>query len=95
MHDISGINSRRIGRLDPAAPKAPARRADDAQSASRARDADVVQVSSTARFLEVLKKNPIREELVNRVKREIEAGTYETPEKMQSAIDEMMTDEGA
>lgn len=95
MNDISGIDSRRVGRVGSVEPKPGTRRAEDAQPVSRAREGDRVEVSSTARFLEVLKKNPIREDLVDRVKREIEAGTYETPEKMQAAIQEMLADEGA
>ncbi|MBI3406982.1 MAG: hypothetical protein HY040_01315 [Planctomycetes bacterium] len=33
----------------------------------------------------------IRRELVNRVRKEIAAGTYDTPEKWQAALDRLLT----
>ncbi len=33
---------------------------------------------------------PIRKDLVERVRREIEAGTYDTPEKFQAALEKML-----
>ena len=35
-------------------------------------------------------ESPIRWELVNRVRLEIEAGTYDTPEKMEIALDRLL-----
>lgn len=53
---------------------------------------DEVEVSDVARYLNILRGNPIREELVNRVKEEIAIGAYETPEKIESAIGELAKD---
>ena len=39
-----------------------------------------------------VKVNGIRTDLVNRVRAEIAAGTYETPEKMEIAIEKMLGD---
>jgi hypothetical protein len=33
---------------------------------------------------------PIRTELVDRIRREIQAGTYDTPEKWEAALDRML-----
>jgi len=33
---------------------------------------------------------PIRKELVERIRREIEAGTYDTPEKMEKALERLL-----
>jgi hypothetical protein len=33
---------------------------------------------------------PVRQELIDRVKSEIQAGTYESPEKIDAALDEMV-----
>jgi hypothetical protein len=35
-------------------------------------------------------ERPIRWDLVERVRREIEAGTYDTPEKMEVALDRLL-----
>lgn len=53
---------------------------------------DAVEVSPLATYLSKLKQNPIREDLVSRVKAEIEAGTYDTPDKLDKALDELVQD---
>jgi hypothetical protein len=35
-------------------------------------------------------ETPIRTELVQRIRREIQAGTYDTPEKLEAALDRML-----
>jgi hypothetical protein len=35
-------------------------------------------------------ERPIRQDLVDRVRREIEAGTYETPEKWDAALERLL-----
>jgi len=54
---------------------------------------DRVEVSDMARYLARLRETPgIREDLVDRVRGEIESGAYESPEKIEKAIDELVED---
>ena len=54
---------------------------------------DKVEVSSIARYLNLLASLPdVRQELVDRVRGEIEAGTYETPDKIETTVDELAED---
>ncbi|MFI4897329.1 MAG: flagellar biosynthesis anti-sigma factor FlgM [Phycisphaerales bacterium JB059] len=76
----SGI-SRRAG--DEGSPAGPARRG----------GVDRVEVSDAARYLAKLRDLPaVRQDLVDRVRGEIEAGVYESPEKIEKAIDELVED---
>jgi len=51
-------------------------------------DADSVNLSSEARLLDALRENDvIRTDLIERVRAEIEAGTYETEERLSAAAD--------
>lgn len=92
MNEISGINSRRIGRVDAPDTQSGARRTADTPQADPARGADRVEVSSLARALETLKANPVRQDVVDRVRSEIANGTYEAPEKVEKAIAEILGD---
>lgn len=76
---------------------------DGAASVSKKQEAapkqDVVDVKTTqsnAPASDVtfsgVKVNGIRTDLVNRVRAEIAAGTYETPEKMEIALEKMLGD---
>jgi negative regulator of flagellin synthesis FlgM len=61
----------------------------DARSESR-RESDRVEVSDLAIHLSKLKSLPdIRQDLVDRVKSEITSGTYETPDKIEWAIEQV------
>ncbi|MFP4145727.1 MAG: flagellar biosynthesis anti-sigma factor FlgM [Phycisphaeraceae bacterium] len=54
---------------------------------------DQVDFSSEAQLLSRLKNmSTVRHDLVDRVKAEIQAGTYETPEKLESAVEAMLDD---
>lgn len=54
------------------------------------RSSDQVEVSSMATYLSKLSQlPPIRGELVASVRAQIEAGTYETPEKLDFALGEL------
>lgn len=56
---------------------------------------DAVELSDTARLLSKLNELPeIRQELVDRVKDEIANGTYETPEKLDAAVQGMLDELG-
>ncbi|MEM8738445.1 MAG: flagellar biosynthesis anti-sigma factor FlgM [Planctomycetota bacterium] len=60
------------------------------------RGSDQVDFSESARALSRLADTPaspeFRQELVDKVRAEIEAGTYETPEKLDQAIDKLAED---
>ncbi len=57
------------------------------------RESDSVDLSEHARLLETLRENStIRTELIARVRAEIEAGTYETSERLERALDALAED---
>ncbi len=67
----------------------------DAQSPRRAGGGDQVEVSDMSRYLARLRQVPeIREELVQEIRGQIESGAYDTPEKIESAIDAMLQELG-
>ena len=52
---------------------------------------DVVDISDAARLAAKVQQTPeIRTDLVNSIKAEIAAGTYETPERIERAVDGLM-----
>lgn len=57
---------------------------------------DCVELSDFTRTLAntlvKIGENPVHQELVDRVRAEIEAGTYETDDKIDAAIDELLED---
>ena len=103
MHDVvsTGMNGpsraapgSRAARLDAAASAAPGREAGGAPPAPRS--GDQVEVSVTARLMARLKAEPdIRADLVERVRGEIAEGKYETPERMDAALDQMIDESAA
>lgn len=93
MTDISSIGVASYRRVE-RAPEAPERAAAPARETAPARaDADRVEVSDMARFLSKLKELPeVRQDVVDRVRREIAAGTYDTPERLDAALDGLLQD---
>jgi len=71
-------------------------RPDAAQHDTRTRPArskDQVELSNVARYLSELKTGPaVRSDLIDRVRQEIDAGRYDTPEKLEAAIDGIKED---
>ena len=54
---------------------------------------DVVEISTAAALAAKVQEIPdVRADLVARVKREIEAGTYETPERIEAAVEKLLND---
>ena len=84
MSEIAPIN--RPGRVDP---MTPLRAVDRAAAAMPSRGTAEVFVSPMATYLNKLRENPIREELVNEVREQIADGTYETPEKIDATVSEL------
>ena len=53
---------------------------------------DRVELSGVSHLLATLKSNDIRADKVQSVRAAIEAGTYETSEKLEAAIDKLLND---
>ena len=89
MSDISPIS-----RPQPAALNGQSRAAKlGAAPAAATRGSDSVELSSQARLLSKLKELPdIREGLVNSVRAQIDAGQYETDERLDTAINGLIED---
>jgi flagellar biosynthesis anti-sigma factor FlgM len=92
MIDIPSVGSN--GHTSPA--RIAARRAAQQQEAAPQAGSlrgDSVEVSAAAQLLARLSDLPdVRSDLVDRVKAEITSGDYETPEKLDAAIDGLIED---
>ena len=63
------------------------------QDVSRTTAQDTVEISDMARYLSELKKLPeIRQDKVDTARQAIASGTYETPEKLDTAISRLQGD---
>ena len=92
MSDVSPISSvsanRAIG-----GPSAPGRDASSIIEASPIRrQGDRVEVSAVASYLNTLRNLPPRQDLVDSAKAQIAADTYDTPEKFDAALNELLND---
>ena len=75
-----------LGRTGNAAP-------DHAPDPQTARKTDQVDLSVRAQLLNKLSQMPdVRQNLIDQVKVQIEAGVYETPEKIDAVLEEFMQD---
>jgi len=90
LSPIEAGSARRIASSKPAAERESVR-----GTAKPRRGDDRVEVSDAARFLAKMNAMPeVRSELVNEVRAQIADGTYDTPEKMDLAIDSMIEELG-
>jgi len=96
MSDISSINSssglrvRRVS-VDPA--HANSAGTEDVRGRGGARTSDRVELSRVAQYLSQLQNEPApRADLINRVRDEIDSGTYLTDEKLSAAADHLLDD---
>ena len=63
------------------------------QASQAVATSDIVEISTAARLAAMVQELPdIRADLVAKVKAEIAAGTYETAERMDVAIDRLLDD---
>ena len=99
MSDISPIgtsNTRRVGRVhaDPSArSSAINQNAEDVRGRGGARTDDRVEFSSVAKYLSQLQSEPApRTDLINRVRAEIQSGSYLNDENLSAAADELLDD---
>lgn len=91
MGSGSVTGSAGVGAVGRSEPRASSSGAEQASSSSAHRGEDRVELSDAARLLAKLQGLPeIRQELVDRVRAEIEAGTYETPERIDQTIEAML-----
>lgn len=67
-------------------------RAATPSAARSGRSGDRVELSSAAQFLSKIADLDVRQDLVDRVRTEIELGTYETPEKLEQAVNSLISD---
>jgi negative regulator of flagellin synthesis FlgM len=89
MTNINGVQNAAVPALSQIAPAASAPATNAPAQASAIQD--TVEISTIARLAAQVHELPaVRAEVVNRVKAEIAAGTYETPEKIDIAIDRLM-----
>jgi negative regulator of flagellin synthesis FlgM len=92
---MSGINS--IGNNQPVqkvVPQQPVQRQVPAEPARQLPLTDRVELSGASHLLQALKVNDIRAEKVAEIRAQIDAGTYETDEKLDLAIDRLLDDLG-
>lgn len=69
------------------------RAADSPSEPGPVRTTDKVELSRAATFIsQLLSKNEVRQDLVNRVRDEIAKGAYETPEKIETVVSELLSD---
>lgn len=92
MTDVSPISSAPLGRTNSGA-TAPGRGASGSAATTIRRAPDRVEVSAVATYLSKLKLlPPIRQELVDSVRAQLDAGTYETVEKIDAAVEQLAAD---
>ena len=90
MNPINNVgSSAAINKLQGATPAA---KAEQPAEATAARGRDSVQLSGVQGYLSALKANDIRADKVADIKAQIEAGTYETDEKLGIAADRLLDD---
>lgn len=90
MAHLSIVGEGPSGRVD-----APVRRpGDDSTRPSRppVRDSDSAEFSSRARLAAGAEPRPVRHELVEQVRRQIQTGRYATTEKLEVAADRLARD---
>lgn len=84
-HGVDGVG--RVPKMGPTgAPKPP-------EKPPEAEPVDQVQISLEARLKALLEKVPeVRQDRIDQIRAEIEAGTYETNERIDIAIDRLIED---
>src|SRR5262245_9619197 len=87
--EIRGLNS--VGAASPIAPATGSKPAAPATPAVPISPRDEVDTSAVGKMLEDASRTPgVREQRLAEIKSAIEAGTYETPEKLQIALERML-----
>ncbi|MCL2700836.1 MAG: flagellar biosynthesis anti-sigma factor FlgM [Phycisphaerae bacterium] len=88
MTNIQGIGQGAVPAIQPTA-----QASQSAYTASPQAIGDTIEISSVARLTAAVHTLPdVRAELVERVKADIAAGTYETPDRIDVALERLMDD---
>jgi len=97
MSDVGSVNTARTGALNGARTEYVRPGAGNKQSSGRATAdrRDQVDLSELARLKSRIRDlPPVRDELVQRIRTEIEAGEYETADKIEQAVDAIIRESG-
>ena len=87
--EVHGVGS--VGGPGAIQPTATPRQAGPIEASQAADVRDAVDISEVGKLLDDLSRIPeIRSELVAELRRQIEAGTYETPEKLEVAVERLL-----
>lgn len=90
MSDIAPISGSVVDRADQASS---VRRPEVSESRAPARAEDQVELSEMARYLSRLGQlPPVRQELVDNVRRQIDRNIYESEDRVDAAIDALLDD---
>lgn len=90
MSDVTPINGAPSAALSPLTRRS---QSEVHRDAAPARSGDKVELSRAALYIsQLVSRNEIREDLVDRVKQQIADGTYETPQKLDAALEELLSD---
>lgn len=89
MMNVSSVGgSGPIGKLEPRGTEGSREVGGPVESARVQRGEDRVELTGSSLYMAKLRELPeIRQDLVERIKAQIEAGTYETPDKVDGAIE--------
>jgi negative regulator of flagellin synthesis FlgM len=89
MTNVNGVHPSWAAQpVEPTSPVVPS-----APPAAAGGVSDVVEISTAAALAAKVHEIPdVRADLVARVKQEIKAGTYETPEKIDTAVERLLED---
>ena len=91
--DVRSLGS--VSGAVPVRPTAPAAEPARASGTQPISTEDKVEISSAARLLDTASRSSeIRAERLDQIKAEIEAGTYETPEKLEAALVRLLAEAG-
>jgi negative regulator of flagellin synthesis FlgM len=89
MSEVNPIGTGPVARVAPAGVNG-GRNVHRNEDATARRGSDRVEVSQMALYLNKLRDLPIRQDLVDSVRQQIAQGTYDTPEKLDAAINELL-----
>ncbi|MCB9846038.1 MAG: flagellar biosynthesis anti-sigma factor FlgM [Phycisphaeraceae bacterium] len=93
MAEIGPVGHDNLGRVEPIARRDSAEPGRHVETRAR-RDVDHVEVSRLAQYLRKLREVPeIRQELVDQTREAIERGDYDTPEKLEAALDRLIEED--
>lgn len=91
--DVSGVNS--AGRATPISQTRPPASPEQTASADALSPRDELEISSAGKMLDNLSRTgDLREERLAQIKAAIADGSYETPEKLELALDRLLQQHG-